>query len=116
MTADAIVQQGVPRASAGHCVLGEPLPQRQARAGGLAVSALGLGCMGMSEFYGDPDDAQSMRTLERAFELGVTHYICWFRIPTLERSRALGAMENFAAKVMPQLRDRTPARAAAALN
>ena len=43
-------------------------------AAALTVSALGLGCMGMSEFYGEPDDAQSLRTLERAFELGVTHY------------------------------------------
>ena len=41
---------------------------------GLRSSAIGLGCMGMSEFYGDPDDEQSMRTLERAFEIGVTHY------------------------------------------
>ena len=41
---------------------------------GLRSSAIGLGCMGMSEFYGERDDAQSMRTLERAFELGVTHY------------------------------------------
>ena len=41
---------------------------------GLHSSAIGLGCMGMSEFYGEPDDAQSLRTLERAFELGVTHY------------------------------------------
>jgi aryl-alcohol dehydrogenase-like predicted oxidoreductase len=40
----------------------------------LRSSAIGLGCMGMSEFYGEPDDAQSLRTLERAFELGVTHY------------------------------------------
>jgi aryl-alcohol dehydrogenase-like predicted oxidoreductase len=37
-------------------------------------SILGLGCMGMSEFYGERDDAQSMQTLERAFALGVTHY------------------------------------------
>jgi aryl-alcohol dehydrogenase-like predicted oxidoreductase len=41
---------------------------------GLHSSVIGLGCMGMSEFYGEPDDSQSMRTLERAFELGVTHY------------------------------------------
>ncbi|MEY4268043.1 MAG: hypothetical protein RIS90_2578 [Pseudomonadota bacterium] len=41
---------------------------------GLTSSVIGLGCMGMSEFYGERDDAQSMRTLERAFELGVTHY------------------------------------------
>lgn len=38
--------------------------------GGLEVSALGLGCMGMSEFYGPHDDAQSQRTLERSVELG----------------------------------------------
>lgn len=37
-------------------------------------SALGLGCMGMSEFYGRHDDEESLRTLEKAFELGITHY------------------------------------------
>ncbi|WP_298371001.1 aldo/keto reductase [Azospirillum sp.] len=40
----------------------------------LTVSALGLGCMGMSEFYGPTDETQSLATLERAFELGVTHF------------------------------------------
>ncbi len=38
----------------------------------MKVSALGLGCMGMSEFYGPADDAQSRATLGRALELGVT--------------------------------------------
>jgi aryl-alcohol dehydrogenase-like predicted oxidoreductase len=38
----------------------------------LRVSALGLGCMGMSAFYGDRDDEESLRTLARALELGVT--------------------------------------------
>lgn len=39
---------------------------------GPEVSALGLGCMGMSEFYGNGDDEQSIRTIHRALELGVT--------------------------------------------
>src|SRR5207244_13303428 len=39
---------------------------------GPKVSALGLGCMGMSEFYGAHDDAESLATLNRALELGVT--------------------------------------------
>lgn len=37
----------------------------------LEVSALGLGCMGMSEFYGEGDEAESRRTIDRALELGV---------------------------------------------
>lgn len=39
---------------------------------GLAVAELGLGCMGMSEFYGGRDDAESMSTIHRALDLGVT--------------------------------------------
>lgn len=46
--------------------------QRSLGTSGLHVSALGLGCMGMSEFYGPTDEAQSLTTLARAVELGVT--------------------------------------------
>src|SRR5919202_148547 len=42
------------------------------RLGELEVSALGLGCMGMSEFYGETDEAESIRTIHRALELGIT--------------------------------------------
>lgn len=47
------------------------MPQRRLGAPGVITSALGLGCMGMSDFYGSRDDAESIATIHRAFDLGI---------------------------------------------
>ncbi len=47
------------------------LPHRTLGREGLSVSALGLGCMGMSDFYAGRDDAESLATIHRALDLGV---------------------------------------------
>jgi aryl-alcohol dehydrogenase-like predicted oxidoreductase len=48
------------------------IPTRKLGRQGLEVSALGLGCMGMSQSYGVADDQESVATLHRAIELGIT--------------------------------------------
>src|SRR3954466_10221499 len=48
-----------------------PLKTRRLGSQGLQTSALGLGCMGMSDFYGPSDEQQSIATIHRAIELGI---------------------------------------------
>ena len=48
------------------------MQQRKLGSQGLVVSALGLGCIGMSDFYGPRDDQESIATVHRALELSVT--------------------------------------------
>lgn len=61
---------------------------------GIGVSVVGLGCMGMNEFYGVPDDAESAATVHRALELGVNF------IDTADCYGRDGANERFLGEVL----------------
>ncbi len=52
--------------------MGQYMQTRKLGRQGLVVSAMGLGCMGMSEFYGTADEPESIATIHRAIDLGIT--------------------------------------------
>jgi aryl-alcohol dehydrogenase-like predicted oxidoreductase len=66
------------------------IKQRKLGSVGLTVSALGLGCMGMSDAYGAGDDVESVATIHRAIELGVTLFDTAEQYGPFENERLLG--------------------------
>jgi aryl-alcohol dehydrogenase-like predicted oxidoreductase len=75
------------------------MKQRKLGSRGLEVSALGLGCMGMSQSYGSPDDRESAATIDRAIDLGCTFF---------DTAEAYGphANEEFLGRCLQGKRDR----------
>lgn len=74
------------------------LPRRRLGAQGPAVSALGLGCMGMSEFYGPADDQQSLAVLNHALDIGINF------LDTADMY-GVGANERLLAQLLARRRD-----------
>jgi aryl-alcohol dehydrogenase-like predicted oxidoreductase len=79
--------------------LSSPIPWVSLGAAGPPVGVQGLGCMGMSEFYGESDEAESRATLERAVERGVTLF-------DTADMYGMGANEAFLAPFVRAHRDR----------
>ncbi|MFP6680889.1 MAG: aldo/keto reductase [Gammaproteobacteria bacterium] len=71
---------------------------KKTKLGELSVSAIGLGCMGMSQAYGEADLLESERTLHRALDIGITF---------LDTANAYGAGHNeeLIGRVLPERRD-----------
>jgi aryl-alcohol dehydrogenase-like predicted oxidoreductase len=75
------------------------MKQRHLGKNGPLVSAMGLGCMGMSEFYGPTDEAESIATIHRALDLGVNF------LDTAD-AYGMGANEKLVGKAIKGQRDR----------
>lgn len=75
------------------------MQSRELGTSGLQVPAIGLGCMGMSEFYGSHDEAQSLATLRKAVEAGVT---LWDTADMY----GVGENEKLIGRALPGVRDR----------
>jgi len=75
------------------------IPRRKIGQQGLEVSAIGLGCMGMSDFYGPADEKTSLDVLHRAIDIGVNF------LDTADMYGINGANERLLAKVLRTRRD-----------
>ncbi len=76
-----------------------PLPRRRLGASELQVSAIGLGCMGMSDFYGPTDDRQNLAVLDHALGIGINF------LDTADMYGINGANERLLAKLLKTRRN-----------
>jgi len=64
---------------------------------GISVSAIGLGCMGLSEFYGEPtQESEAINLLHRAVDLGIIHF-------GRRKSMAKDTMSNYWVRLLPDV-------------